>query len=57
MRLFGVSSFVLGMIALGYLAVRRGQNAPVTLFDSVVMFVGIAGTITGLAVVFLRFNN
>lgn len=57
MRLFGVSSFVLGVIALGYLAVRRGQNAPVTLFDSVVMFVGIADTITGLAVVFLRFNN
>jgi len=54
-RLFGVSAFILGVAALGFLAVRRGQNIPTSSLDYVMMFVGIAGAIMGLAVVFLRF--
>ncbi len=57
MRLFGVSAFILGVVALGFLAIRRGQNSPLNSFDYVMMFVGIAGAIMGLAVVFLRFSN
>jgi hypothetical protein len=57
LRLFGVSAFILGVVALGILAIRRGQNSRVNGFDYVMMFVGIAGAIMGLAVVFLRFNN
>ena len=52
-----MSAFILGVVALGILAIRRGQNTPVNGFDYVMMFVGIAGAIMGLAVVFLRFNN
>jgi len=55
-RLFGVGAFLLGVLALGMLAVRRGQNIPSAWPDYVMMFVGIAGAITGLAVFFLRFN-
>jgi len=54
--LFGVASFILGVLALGFLAIRRGENIPTTWPDYVMMFVGIAGAIMGLAVVFLRFN-
>lgn len=57
MRLFGVGSFVLGVVALGYLAVRRGQKVPTNWTDRVALFVGIAGTIMGIAVIFMRFNN
>jgi len=55
-RLFGVTAFILGVAALGFLAIRRGQNLPTTWPDYVMMFVGIAGAIMGLAVVFLRFD-
>jgi len=55
-RLFGVIAFILGVAALGFLAVRRGQNMPTGGLDYVMMFIGIAGAIMGLAVVFLRFN-
>ncbi len=55
MRVFGVSMFVMGAAALAMLVVRRGRNLPQTAPDHVMMFVGIAGTITGLAVIFLRF--
>ena len=52
-----MSAFILGVVALGFLAIRRGQKTPVNGFDYVMMFVGVAGAIMGLAVVFLRFNN
>lgn len=55
-RLFGVSAFFLGVLALAFLAIRRGQNIPTRWPDYVMMFVGLAGAIMGLAVVFLRFN-
>jgi hypothetical protein len=53
---FGVAAFFVGVVALGFLAVRRGQNQPVIWVDTLMTFIGIAGAITGLAVVFLRFN-
>jgi hypothetical protein len=55
-RIFGVVSFFVGVVALGVLAIRRGQNLPTKWPDYVMMFLGVAGAITGLAVVFLRFN-
>lgn len=56
MGAFGVTAFIVGVFALGVLAVRRSQNKPSTMLDAVMIFVGIAGAITGLAVVFLRFK-
>lgn len=56
MGAFGVAAFFIGVLALGILAVRRGQGKPTTPIDAVMIFVGIAGAITGLAVVFLRFH-
>ena len=55
MRVFGVTIFVLGAVALGLLIIRRNLNKPATGLDHLMLFMGIAGTITGLAVVFLRF--
>ena len=55
-RLFGVASFIVGILGLAALAVRRGQNIPATWPDFVMMFVGIAGAIMGLAIIFMRFN-
>jgi len=54
-RIFGVGCFILGVAALGFLAVRRGQKIPMNGLDYTMMFLGLAGAITGLAVVFLRF--
>ncbi len=56
LRIFGVSAFILGVLSLGILALRRGQKIPVSWPDHLMMFIGIAGAIMGLAVVFLRFN-
>ena len=56
MKIFGVASFFVGVVGLAFTAVRRGQNVPATWADHVMMFVGIAGAIMGLAIVFMRFN-
>ncbi len=56
MRIFGVTAFILGVLSLGILAMRRSQKIPTSWPDHVMMFVGIAGAIMGLAVIFLRFN-
>ena len=56
MRVFGVVVFVLGALALGILIVRRGRNLPVRWGDHLMLFLGIAGTITGLAIVFTLFD-
>ena len=55
-RIFGVTAFILGVLSLGILAVRRGEKLPVSWPDHLMIFIGIAGAIMGLAVVFLRFN-
>ena len=56
MKIFGVASFFVGIVGLAFAAVRRGQYVPVSWPDHVMMFVGIAGTIMGLAIIFMRFN-
>ena len=56
MRTFGVTAFFLGVVALAFLAIRRGQHVPTTWADYVMMFVGLAGAIMGIAVIFLRFS-
>ncbi len=56
MRLFGVGAFFLGVVALAFLAIRRGEHRPTTWPDYVMMFIGLAGAIMGIAVIFLRFN-
>jgi uncharacterized membrane protein HdeD (DUF308 family) len=55
-RLFGVVAFIIGIASLACLAIRRGQKIPTSWPDTVMMFVGIAASITGLAVFFMRFN-
>jgi hypothetical protein len=54
--IFGVASFLVGILGLAVLAVRRSKNIPADWPDYVMIFVGIAGSIMGLAVVFLRFS-
>ena len=47
--------FVMGAMSLALLIIRRGRNRPPTTPDHIMLFLGIAGSITGLAVIFLRF--
>jgi hypothetical protein len=54
--LFGVASFVVGVVSLAGLVIRRGDRKPLAWLDYAMMFIGIAGAITGLAVLFLRFE-
>ncbi len=56
MSVFGVIAFLLGVVALAILAIRRGQKRSSRWFDYVMMFVGVAGVIMGIAVVFMRFE-
>ena len=55
MRVFGVTMFVIGALSLAALIIRRGRNMPPATPDHIMLFLGIAGSITGLAVIFLRF--
>lgn len=56
MAVFGVTSFVLGVLALAILVVRRGRKLPQQGLDHLLVFVGTAGAIVGIAVVFMRFT-
>jgi hypothetical protein len=53
MKALGVLSFVVGVAALGMLAVRRGKNAPMASRDTMLMFIGLAAAIAGLALFFI----
>jgi hypothetical protein len=53
MKALGVLSFVVGVAALGMLAVRRGNNAPMASPDYMLMFIGLAGAIAGLMLFFV----
>ena len=53
--IFGVSAFVVGILALASLIIRRDNKKPLSATDYGLMFLGIAGAIIGLAVLFLRF--
>ncbi|MBL8644423.1 MAG: hypothetical protein JNK21_10870 [Rhodospirillaceae bacterium] len=54
MRLFAVICFVGGVAALGTLAVRRSNKRPWTMLDTGLSFVGMAGVVTGLILLFNR---
>ena len=53
MKALGVLCFVVGVAALGMLAVRRGNQAPLRGDDYLLMFVGVASAIAGLALFFV----
>ena len=54
MKVFGVGCFVAGVAALITLVIRRGRGLPLRGIDYTMMFIGIAGTIVGLAAVFVE---
>lgn len=56
MAIFGVASFFIGVMALALLVTRRGRRLPQRWPDHLCMFIGVAGVIIGLAVVFMRFG-
>lgn len=53
---FGVVSFIIGVIALAMLVIRRGQKKPTRGLDHFLVFIGTAGVIVGIGVVFMRFT-
>lgn len=56
MAIFGVMCFIIGVIALGALVVRRGQKRPQSGIDHLLVFLGTAGPIIGIGVIFMRFS-
>lgn len=56
MAVFGVASFVAGVIALALLIIRRGRRRVQTALDHILVFVGVSGVIIGIGVVFMRFS-
>jgi hypothetical protein len=53
---FGVGCFIAGVIALSALVIRRGRRQPPSGLDHLLVFIGTAGVIVGIGVVFMRFN-
>jgi hypothetical protein len=53
MKAWGVLCFVVGVGALSLLAIRRGQDTPLRGTDYLMMFIGLAGVIAGLALFFI----
>mgnify|MGYP003353307074 CR=1 FL=1 len=54
MKTFGVFCFVIGVASLGTLVVRRGDGKRLSAADYLMMFLGLAGAIGGLAAVFVK---
>ena len=57
MTVFGVMSFIVGVIALAMLVMGQGNKQPQTGFDHILVFLGTAGVIVGLGVIFMRFTR
>jgi hypothetical protein len=53
---FGVMSFIVGVIALATLVIRRGQKLPQRGLDHLLVFIGTSGVIVGIGVIFMRFT-
>lgn len=53
---FGVLSFVVGVVALAILVIRRGRNLPQRGLDHLLVFLGTSGVIVGIGVIFMRFT-
>lgn len=56
MAIFGVSSFIVGVLALALLVIRRGRKQPQNGLDHLLVFLGTAGVIVGIGVIFMRFT-
>lgn len=56
MAVFGVTSFIVGVIALAVLVIRRGRRLPQRGLDHLLVFLGTAGVIVGIGVIFMRFG-
>lgn len=54
MKLFAVICFFAGVVALAALVVRRGRQLPFDRADAALTFIGIAGLMTGLILLFNR---
>ena len=54
-KLIAVACFFFGVVALGILTVRRGRNLAMSMPDYAFAFVGLAGTIAGVIMLFNRF--
>ena len=54
MRLFGIVCFIVGVAALSALVIRRGRSTPLRWPDYLMIFVGLAGALGGLAIIFVR---
>ncbi|GEM_PF-2188393 len=53
-KLFAVFCFFAGVLALAGLVIRRGRQIPTSTPDYLLMFVGLAGLMTGLILLFNR---
>lgn len=56
MAVFGVTSFIVGVVALAVLVIRRGRRLPQRGLDHLFVFLGTAGVIVGIGVIFMRFG-
>lgn len=55
MKLFAVACFFVGVVSLAVLTVRRGRKLPASLPDYGLAFVGLAGVVTEIILLFNRF--
>jgi len=53
MKTLGVLCFVMGVAALAMLAIRRGNATPLRWPDYMMIFIGLASAIAGLALFFV----
>lgn len=54
MKLFAVICFFVGVVSLAGLVIRRGRNIKPDHVDAILTFLGIAGAITGMILLFNR---
>jgi hypothetical protein len=54
MQILGILCFVVGVAALAALVIRRGRSTPLRWPDYLMIFVGLAGALGGLAIMFVR---
>ena len=55
MKTFAVACFFVGVVSLAVLTVRRGRKLPSTWPDYGLAFIGLAGVVTGVILLFNRF--
>lgn len=55
MKTFAVACFFIGVVSLAILTVRRGRKLPTSGPDYALAFVGLAGVVAGVILLFNRF--